>query len=524
MKKRGKLLLASLLMGILISAVPVLANNTVSSDDIDSQKKTEANQGDEAWKMSDEEIMRELSAKASNYSGIQTEGTKKKYLFLGDSISCEYTDIYGNQVRPYVYHFSQVNSAEIVCKGVGGATMSSVYSPNMMEQLNSVALNSFDAVFIYYGVNDFCTGVTIGDCNTTDVNTTCGALRSAIKKCQAAGTKVYVILPVPCLAQFKNQSNINGDYYPAFVSAIRKTAETNGVSIVDFYSQLGVNKDNYESLYVDNVHPNDILQQKAGLYLNQVLSADKDPVDQNATLQFVIRLYNNCLSRDPDDSGAKYWYDLLVSREKTGAEVGSGFFFSKEFLEHNYTNREYVELLYLTMMDRTYDEAGLNGWVDLLDNGISRLYVYKGFAMSQEYSAICDRYGIESGSVDVSEPRDQNIGLTQFVARLYTKALGREYDVDGLNDWCNRVLTGNATVTTVSTDGFFHSQEFINKNLSDEEFVKVLYRTFLNREYDEVGFQDWTTQLKNGVSRDEVIKGFAYSDEFIKIKASYGLK
>lgn len=62
--------------------------------------------------------------------------------------------------------------------------------------------------------------------------------------------------------------------------------------------------------------------------------------------------------------------------------------------------------------------------------------------------------------------------------------------------------------------GFFHSQEFLGRNLSDEEFVTVLYRVFFDREPDPVGFANWTNALANNATRDQVIDGFAGSIEW----------
>ena len=75
----------------------------------------------------------------------------------------------------------------------------------------------------------------------------------------------------------------------------------------------------------------------------------------------------------------------------------------------------------------------------------------------------------------------------------------------------------------VSTEQFFHSQEFESKKLSDEEYVKVLYRTFFDREYDQSGMDYWMAQLKAGKDRDFILSEFANSQEFAKIKAAYGL-
>jgi hypothetical protein len=67
-----------------------------------------------------------------------------------------------------------------------------------------------------------------------------------------------------------------------------------------------------------------------------------------------------------------------------------------------------------------------------------------------------------------------------------------------------------------------HSPEFVNKNLNDTELVKVLYRTFLDREADEGGLSAWVQALRQGNDRDTVAAGFANSPEFANIMAKYG--
>ncbi len=238
---------------------------------------------------------------------------------------------------------------------------------------------------------------------------------------------------------------------------------------------------------------------------------------------YVDRLYQLCLNRKPEPAGQADWIDRLYRGRATGAQAAFGFFFSDEFKLWNTTDEEYVELLYNVMMGRASDAAGKADWVYKLHNGVGREGVFRGFAQSREFEMICASYGIEQGTVSVSEARDKNFGLTTFIARLYTRALGRTYETAGLNDWCGRILTGSWTVYDVSTKGFFHSTEFYNRNLSDDQYVKVLYRTFLDREYDRAGYDDWMNRLAAGASRDEVLAGFSNSREFAELMKSYGL-
>lgn len=243
--------------------------------------------------------------------------------------------------------------------------------------------------------------------------------------------------------------------------------------------------------------------------------------------EFVTRLYNLCLQREPDENGLKYWVNRLKSGQMSAAQVVQGFFFSKEMQNLNLDHDEYVERCYEVMMNRGSDSGGKKYWVERLNNGVTRMYVVRGFVESPEFTAIAAKYGIKRGSLKLGDVRDQNYGITSFVARCYTKALGRSYDESGLKTWVSKILNASnrkqAAIDTAS-NGFLHSAEFQNKKLNDTEYVKVLYRTFLDREYDAAGLADWTDRLQKGSTRDEVMKGFAGSVEFAKLMERYGIR
>lgn len=63
--------------------------------------------------------------------------------------------------------------------------------------------------------------------------------------------------------------------------------------------------------------------------------------------------------------------------------------------------------------------------------------------------------------------------------------------------------------------GFIFSQEYKDKNTSNEEYVETLYTTFLGREADTESLKGWTEVLDKGSkSREEVFNGFSRSIEF----------
>ncbi|MGN0514511.1 MAG: DUF5722 domain-containing protein [Lachnospiraceae bacterium] len=247
---------------------------------------------------------------------------------------------------------------------------------------------------------------------------------------------------------------------------------------------------------------------------------------------FVTRIYVNTLQRRPDAAGKQTWVNELIAGTRDGFSIGYGFVFSDEFKARNVSNRDFVEIMYNTFLNRSSDEGGMELWASALDAGMDREVVFHGFVLSTEFAGLCSDAGIKPGTVDsvsgfseiFNRYRNRNVNVTKFVSRCYLKALGRAFDVVGLDTWCMILHEKQMTPKQIAVEGFLHSDEFINKGLSNTDFVKVLYETFLGRTYDEDGLNMWVGILDRGErTRDEVINGFADSDEFAGILAGFGL-
>jgi len=113
--------------------------------------------------------------------------------------------------------------------------------------------------------------------------------------------------------------------------------------------------------------------------------------------------------------------------------------------------------------------------------------------------------------------------LQGFVTRFYVQCLERQPDAGGLDQWVGRLLNGSQTGADV-VEGFVFSEEFKAKNHSNEEFVKILYRAFFDREPDASGYSLWLGKLSSGTSREAVLNGFLESQEFANLCNSYGIK
>lgn len=114
---------------------------------------------------------------------------------------------------------------------------------------------------------------------------------------------------------------------------------------------------------------------------------------------------------------------------------------------------------------------------------------------------------------DMSLAFDSN-GVAGEAYRLYKAAFDRESDDSGLGYWIAQLETG-VTLNSVA-NSFMVSNEFEQRygaNVSDEEFVNLLYNNVLDRDADEAGYIYWTNQLDGNLTRADVLVNFSESIE-----------
>jgi hypothetical protein len=240
-------------------------------------------------------------------------------------------------------------------------------------------------------------------------------------------------------------------------------------------------------------------------------------------MSFVPRLYRHFLEREPDETGLGNWVDALYSGRATGAKLVCGFVLSKEYQANSLSDEEYVTAMYRIIFKREPDAAGLKSWITVLDNGCTNKKILEGFINSEEFRNLCKELGITPGSYKSDEICDNNYPVSSFVARLYRLCLNRRYERGGQDNWIRALVYKNATGTSVALN-FFNSQEFLNRNLNDEEFVYVAYKTILDREPDEPGKEYWLEKLREGYTRNQVLEGFLKSTEFDELCKTYGIE
>ena len=316
-----------------------------------------------------------------------------------------------------------------------------------------------------------------------------------------AGSTYFGNADLTLYAQFK--------YDITMSSVILPTPTRNGYSFLGWGSAADADQG-----VTGEYYPSD---ESVTLYAIWQKDAVTDPVEE-----YVRRCYLLLLDREGDAGGVGYWTSELKSGKQGGASIVDQFVSSKEFVNKNLSNAETVRFIYRTMLNREPDAGGLAYWQSFLDDGASPHYIVSGFSGAKEFKDLCASYGINAGKINLTEYRDKNIKVTQFVNRNYQYALERKGEAGGLNYWCELIINRKQTPKQCA-QSFVFSKECVNRNLNNREFVEMLYRLYMGREADQGGLNYWLGQMNKGMSRQKVANSFADSQEFKNIVKSYGL-
>jgi len=290
------------------------------------------------------------------------------------------------------------------------------------------------------------------------------------------------------------------------------------------YLESGVTKKYLVQLISDNLklgNLESLLNELTSCGIESGEYVSDEPADKKPQVTvFVARLYRSCLGREYDKTGLNNWVTRINNLGYSASDVLFSFYNSREYISKNVSESDYVINLYNTVLGRTPAESEIAGKLSILKNGVTRNYLLNNFAQSKEFAGICEQAGISVGSIPLTDSRDWNVYMTAFIARLYNTVLNRNFDSNGIHNWINRMTNQGYSATDVAYC-FINSKEFINKNLSNADYVKTLYKSILNRNPSESEVLRWTGSLDEGYSRNYVLHGFVRSREFTNLCQRY---
>ncbi len=208
----------------------------------------------------------------------------------------------------------------------------------------------------------------------------------------------------------------------------------------------------------------------------------------------VIRLYYVALVRPPDYTGLQNWSNALHAGALTLTQAANQFVASPEFQLRYGTldNMQFVQQLYLNVLGREADTAGLNDWLGQLNDGTSRGAVMVGFSESNEFK--------------------QDVANEVEIVRLYFLLLQRMPTAAELQEWTS-FLKGYSQTDTLYALGY-------PPGLSDTDYVQVVFRGLLRRDADAGALGAFGAALAAGtLTHGSLVETVINSDEFNRFVA-----
>ncbi len=208
-----------------------------------------------------------------------------------------------------------------------------------------------------------------------------------------------------------------------------------------------------------------------------------------AARDFVVRQYEDFLTRAPDAGGLEYWTNLLLSGESPAALIE--FMVASPEFEQSVAP---MVRLYYAHLRRAPDYDGLRFWTGKLSNGTGIATISENFARSQEFK---NSYG--------------SLSDAEYVELVYLNVLDRKAEASGRDYWIEQLASGVTRGTMMAL--FAESKEFRNRT---DGLVKasMLYVGLLQRAPDEAGLEYWSSLLNRGVPYRDIMSGFLQSTEY----------
>jgi hypothetical protein len=202
---------------------------------------------------------------------------------------------------------------------------------------------------------------------------------------------------------------------------------------------------------------------------------------------FVQNLYLDLLERRPEAAGLNFWVNQLNTGAQSREQVAGAYFNAPEFVD----TAQFVISFYLGLLSRDPDFPGWNYWMSQLRSGRSRISIVTEVMGTPEVSAIYDP-----------------LSPSAFVNALYVNLLGRPAAPAEIAFWLGTGLT-----RPQMTLQFLESAEFQNR-IRRRALANACYLGFLRRTGEPAGLAFWEAFQASGTLAD-LVAAFINSPEYL---------
>ncbi|MBR2751369.1 MAG: DUF4214 domain-containing protein [Clostridiales bacterium] len=263
------------------------------------------------------------------------------------------------------------------------------------------------------------------------------------------------------------------------------------------------------------------LCKKYNIVPGEVKPIENRDLNLNVTA-YVARAYNIFLERKPEVDGLNYWTGRIAKGEISAAEIVNNFVKSEEFRNKGLSQDEELALVYLSMFDREIDDSGKTYWSEILNNGVSISYVINQIACLDEFSALCAKYGMLPGAVELTCPRDKNYPLTAYLAQGYPFLTNRQATAEELDELVASALNGSRKVEDL-IKAIVAKEDCWNYLSDNEAFLRAIYRVTCGKEATDSQINSGSISLNNGITRYHIVTEIAKTADYKARLAEMGI-
>ena len=210
--------------------------------------------------------------------------------------------------------------------------------------------------------------------------------------------------------------------------------------------------------------------------------------------------------------------DNIVSGQFSASTALKTIIESNGFKNLKLTDAEYIKVIGKICLNEDLSDSDIQNYENKLVTGTTRNELLKEFILNSKFQAICDSLKIERGDYTVSAIKSTGTLAGEFIKNAYTSLIGK--DASNIGSFSN-LVNGEQTATE-AIQLYVDSAAFKNRKLSDEEYVKALFKATLNRTPSQDEINTYVNKIKESgkmTAIDEIVK----TDEFKKICNQYYL-
>jgi len=187
----------------------------------------------------------------------------KKIIFLGDSI----TEGSGTSGQDKTFHQiikEKYNLKAAYNCGIGGTRIAKKTQPSDEHKYDlyfglrvNVLPKEADTIIVFGGTNDYDHGdAKLGDIDSDDIYTFCGALNVLINDLKNAYPKSEIVFLTPLRRATEAVVNYDGKILKDYVEAIINITNKHNIPVIDLFTS-GILDPNDTDVLPDGLHPND---------------------------------------------------------------------------------------------------------------------------------------------------------------------------------------------------------------------------------------------------------------------------